>query len=162
MKEGKSLRVQWLLKDKILSLVLPIKDKIFFFFFNFSVYWNINVPSFSSMRMLGSAHSDTQLVGEFVFPKFFPQPPSFHQGEIPIKKTVLIEEKNPEKRNYSYQNPIISCKEKTTVKLLPPEDPQGGIERARIRIQLLDIYFQLLDHTIALSQWYNGMVSKEL
>ena len=35
-------------------------------------------------------------------------------------------------------------KEKTTVKLLPLEDPQGSIEGARISIQLLDIHFQLL------------------
>ena len=76
-----------------------------------------------------------QLVEESAFPKKnIPIVSFISQGTASNQDNYFSSEEKSRGGNYSYYNPIINCKEKTTVKLLPLEDPQGGFEGVRISI----------------------------
>ena len=121
---------------------LPIRKKNLNFNFT-EIYISIQLPLNENVR--ASTFSVIQLVEESAFPKKnLPIVTFISQGTASNQDNYFSSEEKSREGNYSYYNPIINCKEKTTVKLLPLEDPQGSIEGARISIQLLDIHFQLL------------------
>lgn len=107
------------------------KKKLNFYFTG--IYISIQFPLNENVRV--STFSVIQLVEKSAFPKknllivYF-----ISQGIASNQDNYFSSEEKSREGNYSYYNPIINCKEKTTVKLLPLEDPQGGIEGARISI----------------------------
>lgn len=121
---------------------LPIGEKKLNFNFT-GIEISIQFPLNENVRV--STFSVIQLVEESAFPKKnLPIVSFISQGTASNQDNYFSSEGKSREVNYSYYNPIINCKEKTTVKLLPLEDPQGGIEGARISMQLLDIHFRLL------------------